>query len=111
MTPRQFAWQLGLHGSDLSAWPEQEAARALLSRSSRARTTLADALANDPEQAPSAPHVLRVWRGRMGRLTPWRIGLRWTGLAVSVAAGLWIASIVATPAPDTFAIVQAGAVP
>ena len=109
MTPRQFIWHLGLHGADFSVWPDEAAARAILGRSARARTALADVLAADAEPAPAAPGVLRGWRGRAP--TALRTGLRWSSFAVATAAGLWLATAASPTAPDAFAIVQAGAMP
>ncbi len=109
MTPRQFVWHLGLRGTDITAWPDEAAARAVLGRSARARAALADAMAVDPDPAPDAPGVLRNWRRHAP--TPLRTGLRWTSLAMAVAAGLWLASAATPAAPDAFAIVQAGAMP
>ena len=109
MTPRQFIWHLGLRGADFSVWPDEAAARAVLGRSARARMALADALAADAEPPPAAPCVLIGWRRRAPR--PLRTGLRWTSLALALAAGLWLATAAAPRAPDAFAIVQAGAMP
>ena len=111
MTPRQFSWLLGLHGADLSAWPDEAAARLLLRQSAVARAALADALSQDEAPAPDAPHLIAIWRYRMRGTTPFRTGLRWASLGLAVAAGLWLAGIMAPAVPDAFAIVQAGGMP
>lgn len=113
MTLRRLEWLLRSLGPGVADWPERDrqAALALLRRSARARSALADALAL--EDAPASDPVLlcrmqarlRAW---VMPASPAAAGMRWGALAACALAGLWLGvSLDADPAPDLFAAVQA----
>jgi len=120
MTRREFAARLSERGPDIAAWPQAQAARALLLRSAACRRLYLAALEADPTLAEASPADGMADRlgwlqdrlaGTQQRPAGWPVPAALPGMALAACGvvGLlvgWYTSEAPRPAPLVYAAVD-----